>query len=77
MKKTFRINLGSADAKTFGLDWTKCHAGDSVDLSADQVKAMTDKYPALFVDPSEESVKGVAQTAEITAPAKAADKHGK
>ena len=50
VKKQFRNNLGSADAKALGLDYKKCHAGAVVDLTEEQAEALTKKYPALLVD---------------------------
>jgi hypothetical protein len=77
MKKQFTSNLGSNDAKAVGLDHTKCCVGDVVDLTKEQVEALTKKYKGLLIDPVEpETVKAVARPAEITAPAKG-DRHDK
>lgn len=69
MKVTFRTNLGRDDAKVVGLDAEKCHRGATVEVTAEQAKALTKKYPAIFDEPAE-AVHGVASRPAITAPAK-------
>lgn len=58
-KVTFTQNLGTDDAAKFGVDPTKCKIGDTVDLPPATVKALTEKYPALF------ALEGVAAPASI------------
>lgn len=76
MKKQFKTNLGSTDAKAFGLDYKKCQTGSVVDLTADQVKAITAKYPLLLLDPDSEEAKEAREGLVVKAVAKDATVKG-
>ena len=64
MKVTFRVSLGSNDAKAVGLDAVKCQKGAVVNVTADQAAALKKAHPAIFVD-EHETVEAVAKVPEI------------
>jgi hypothetical protein len=61
MKVTFKVNLGRDDAKRFGLENEKCLKGATVDVTPEQHKAITKKYPAIFGDPSAPAIRAVPE----------------
>lgn len=63
MQYRFTQNLGSDDAKVFGLDHKECQEGDVATLSQEQFDAISKKYPALLEDPAK--VKAVAKEPAI------------
>ncbi len=85
MKVVFRTNLGSIDAKKFGLDHKKCQLGSTAEVNESVAEALTKSGLAVPAEKAssddlissfreeeqrDKEVRGEAKKPSITAPAK-------
>lgn len=66
MKVRFRTNLGSIDAADLGLDHRECQYGKAVNVADEAAEILIARGIA---EPAEQTVKGVAKSPAIAAPA--------